>query len=98
MTIRLVRHMSLAQDESRRVTLSDVEEKLRALGGSAESLAKDAAPPTIGALVAAGGAGGGLRSSRSAASEHGRTAEAQQCVATSIAGCASWSGAGFDRG
>ncbi|MGA2530874.1 MAG: hypothetical protein ABSG36_17165 [Acidimicrobiales bacterium] len=54
MTIRLVRHLLLAQDEPRRVTLSDVEDKLRSLGGNTESLVKDAAPPAIGALVAAG--------------------------------------------
>ena len=53
-TIRLVRHLLLAQDEPRRVTLSDVEDKLRSLGGSTESLVSDAAPPMIGALVAAG--------------------------------------------
>jgi hypothetical protein len=54
MTIRLVRHLLMAQDEPRRVTLSDVEDKLRSLGGSTESLVSDAAPPMIGALVAAG--------------------------------------------
>jgi hypothetical protein len=53
MTIRLVRHLLLAEDESPRVTLSDVEDKLRSLSGSTQSLVKDAAPPTIGALVAA---------------------------------------------
>lgn len=53
-TIRLVRHLLMAQDEPRRVTLSDVEDKLRSLGGSTESLVSDAAPPMIGALVAAG--------------------------------------------
>ena len=36
------------------MTLSDVEDKMRSLGGSTESLVKDAAAPTIGALVAAG--------------------------------------------
>jgi hypothetical protein len=54
MTIRLVRHLLLANDESRRVKLSDVENKLRDLGGSTESLVTDAAPPTIGILVVAG--------------------------------------------
>jgi uncharacterized protein (DUF2062 family) len=54
MTIRLVRHLWLAQEESRRVTLSDVEDKLRSLSGSTESLVKDAAPPMIGAAVVAG--------------------------------------------
>ena len=53
MTIRLVRHLLLAEDESPRVTLSDVEDKLRSLSGSTQSLVKDAAPPTIGALVPA---------------------------------------------
>jgi len=36
------------------VKLSDVEQKLRELGTNAQSLAKDAAPPVVGALVAAG--------------------------------------------
>jgi hypothetical protein len=56
MSIRLVRHLLLANDESRRVTLSDVENKLRDLGGSTESLVTDAAPPAIGIMVAAGAA------------------------------------------
>jgi hypothetical protein len=56
MTISLVRHLLLAQDEPRRVTLSDVEDKLRSLKGSTESVVSDAAPPMIGALVAAGAA------------------------------------------
>lgn len=56
MTIRLVRHLMLVQDEPRRVTLSDVEDKLRSLRGSTESVVSDAAPPLIGALVAAGAA------------------------------------------
>ena len=56
MTIRLVRHLLLANDESRRVTLSDVENKFRDLGGSTESLVTDAAPPAIGIMVAAGAA------------------------------------------
>ena len=56
MSIRLVRHLLLANDESWRVTLSDVENKLRDLGGSTESLVTDAAPPAIGIMVAAGAA------------------------------------------
>ncbi len=56
MSIRLVRHLLLANDESRRVTLSDVENKFRDLGGSTESLVTDAAPPAIGIMVAAGAA------------------------------------------
>ncbi|MGA3215912.1 MAG: hypothetical protein ABSD97_09540 [Acidimicrobiales bacterium] len=56
MTMRLVRHLLLANDEARRVTLSDVENKLRDLGGSTESLVTDAAPPAIGIIVAAGAA------------------------------------------
>jgi len=55
-TMRLVRHLLLANDEARRVTLSDVENKLRDLGGSTESLVTDAAPPAIGIIVAAGAA------------------------------------------
>jgi len=54
MTTRLVRQLLLASEEPRRVTLSEVENKLRSLGGSTESLVKDAAAPTVGALVAAG--------------------------------------------
>lgn len=54
MGIRLLRRLLLAPDASGRVSLSDVEQKLRDLGGSAGSLASDAAPPAIGALVAAG--------------------------------------------
>jgi hypothetical protein len=54
MTVRLLRQLLLASEEPRRVTLSDVEDKLRSLGGSTESLVKDAAPPAIGALVAGG--------------------------------------------
>ncbi|MGO9878445.1 MAG: hypothetical protein ACLPSM_03675 [Acidimicrobiales bacterium] len=54
--MRLVRHLLLANDEARRVTLSDVENKLRDLGGSTESLVTDAAPPAIGIIVAAGAA------------------------------------------
>lgn len=54
MTVHLARQLLLASEEPRRVTLSDVEDKMRSLGGSTESLVKDAAAPTIGALVAAG--------------------------------------------
>jgi hypothetical protein len=54
MRIRLVRQLLLATDDSGRVSLSDVEQKLRELGSNAQSLATDAAPPAIGALVAAG--------------------------------------------
>jgi hypothetical protein len=54
MSMRLIRLLLLAPDEPGRVSLSDVEQKLRDLGGSASSLASDAAPPAIGALVAAG--------------------------------------------
>ncbi|MGD0943890.1 MAG: hypothetical protein ABR972_06385 [Acidimicrobiales bacterium] len=54
MTIRLVRHLLLASDASRPVTLSDVEDKLRDVGGSAESLVKAPAPPVIGIAVVAG--------------------------------------------
>ena len=54
MTVRLVRKLPLATDDSGRVSLSDVEQKLRELGSNAQSLATDAAPPAIGALVAAG--------------------------------------------
>jgi hypothetical protein len=54
MMIGLVRQLLLAADEPERVELSDVEEKLRQLGGSAESLVKESAPPIIGALVVAG--------------------------------------------
>ena len=54
MTIRLVRQLLLAPDDSGPVKLSDVEKKLRELGSNAQSLATDAAPPAIGALVAAG--------------------------------------------
>jgi hypothetical protein len=54
MTTRLLRQLLLASEEPRRVTLSDVESKLRSLGGSTESLVKDAAPSAVGALVAAG--------------------------------------------
>ena len=50
----LVRQLPLATDDSGRVSLSDVEQKLRDLGANAQSLATDAAPPAIGALVAAG--------------------------------------------
>jgi hypothetical protein len=54
MRIRLVRQLLLATDDSGRVSLSDVEHKLRELTSNAQSLATDAAPPAIGALVAAG--------------------------------------------
>jgi hypothetical protein len=55
MSIRLVRQLLLAPDKSSgRVSLSDVEQKLRDLGGSTQALASDAARPAIGALVAAG--------------------------------------------
>ena len=54
MTVHLVRQLLLATDDSGRVSLSDVEQKLRELGSNARSLATDAAPPAIGALVAAG--------------------------------------------
>ena len=54
MTVHLVRQLLLATDDSGRVSLSDVEQKLRELGSNAQSLATDAAPPAIGALVAAG--------------------------------------------
>jgi len=54
MTVRLLGQLLLASEEPRRVTLSDVEDKLRSLGGSTESLVKDVAPPAIGALVAGG--------------------------------------------
>jgi len=54
MTFRLVRYLLLAEDEPRRVTLSDVEDKLRRLGGSTESLVTGAGPPTVGIFVAAG--------------------------------------------
>ncbi len=54
MRIGLVRQLLLATDDSGRVSLSDVEQKLRELGSNAQSLATDAAPPAIGALVAAG--------------------------------------------
>ncbi|MGD1012432.1 MAG: hypothetical protein ABR925_07880 [Acidimicrobiales bacterium] len=54
--MRLFQQMMLTSEDSERVSLSDVENKLRDLGTSAESLAKDAAPPTIGAFVAAGAA------------------------------------------
>jgi hypothetical protein len=55
MSIRLVRQLLLAPDESSgRVSLSDVEQKLRDLGGSTQAWAGDAAKPAIGALVAAG--------------------------------------------
>ncbi|MGO9581802.1 MAG: hypothetical protein ACLP36_03245 [Acidimicrobiales bacterium] len=56
MTIRLVRHLLLASDASRPVTLSDVEDKLREVGGSAESLVKAPAQPVIGIAVVAGAA------------------------------------------
>jgi hypothetical protein len=49
----MVRHLLVVSEEPGRVSLSDVEKKLRDLSGSAESLVSDAAPPTIGALVAA---------------------------------------------
>jgi hypothetical protein len=52
----MVRQMLLASEDSGRVSLSDVENKLRDLGSSAESLASDAAPPTIGVFVAVGAA------------------------------------------
>ena len=54
MRIRLIRQLMLATDDSGRVSLSDVEHKLRELTSNAQSLATDAAPPAIGALVAAG--------------------------------------------
>jgi hypothetical protein len=54
MSIHLVRQLLLATDDSGRVSLSDVEHKLRELTSNAQSLATDAAPPAIGALVAAG--------------------------------------------
>ncbi len=50
----LVQQLPLETDDSGRVSLSDVEQKLRDLGANAQSLATDAAPPAIGALVAAG--------------------------------------------
>ena len=53
-TIRLVRQLLLAPEDSGPVKLSDVEKKLRELGSSAGSLASDAAPPAIGAAVVAG--------------------------------------------
>ena len=53
MSIRLARQLLLAADgSSGRVSLADVEKKLRELGGTAESIVADAAPPAIGALVA----------------------------------------------
>jgi hypothetical protein len=54
MSIRLIRQLLMAPDDSGRVSLSDVEQKLRDLGGATGSLANDAAPPMIGAVVAAG--------------------------------------------
>lgn len=55
MSIRLVRLLLGAPDESSgRVSLSDVEQKLRELGGSTQAMASDAAKPALGALVAAG--------------------------------------------
>jgi len=44
MRIRLIRQLMLATDDSGRVSLSDVEQKLRDLGSNAQSLATDAAP------------------------------------------------------
>ncbi len=53
MSIRQVRQLLLAADDSSgRVSLADVEKKLRELGDTAESLATDAVPPAIGVLVA----------------------------------------------
>lgn len=52
MTLRLIRLLLLAEEQPRRVTLSDVEDKLRSLGGSAESAVTRAAPPLIGMGVA----------------------------------------------
>jgi len=58
MSIRLARQLLLAaNDSSGRVTLGDVEKKLREIGDTAESLATDAVPPAIGALVAAAAIG-----------------------------------------
>ncbi|MGA2803067.1 MAG: hypothetical protein ABSF89_01575 [Acidimicrobiales bacterium] len=54
MRIRLVRQLLLATEDPGRVKLSDVEQKLRELGTNAQSLASDAAPSAIGAMVAAG--------------------------------------------
>jgi hypothetical protein len=54
MSIRLARQLLLASEDPGRVKLSDVEDKLRELGSNAQSLASDAAPPAIGAIVAAG--------------------------------------------
>jgi len=52
--IGLVRQLLASPDDSERVSLSDVEDKLRDLGASTKSLASDAAPPAIGAVVVAG--------------------------------------------
>jgi len=55
MSIRLVRRLLLAPgDAPDRVSLSDVEQKLRDLGSSTQSLASEAAKPALGAAVAAG--------------------------------------------
>jgi len=54
MSIRIARQLLLARDESGRVSLSDLENKLRDLGGAAESMATDNVRPAIGGLVAAG--------------------------------------------
>ena len=54
MMIRLMRQSLLATDDPGRVSLSDVEQKLRELTSNAQSLATDAAPPVIGGVVVAG--------------------------------------------
>jgi len=110
MRIRLIRQLMLATDDSGRVSLSDVEQKLRDLGSNAQSLATDAAPPMIGGwwppgwspwllstCWAAGAAVGGLRCSRSVASDDARPGAGLSCVAISIVGRASWCGAAFGR-
>jgi len=54
MSIRLVRRLLLAPDESSgRVSLTDVEGKLRELSGTTQALASEVAKPTLGAAVAA---------------------------------------------
>ncbi len=102
MTIRLLGQLLLASEEPRRVTLSDVEDKLRSLGGSTESLVKDAAPLLSArswpaawprwlrcTCSAAVGDGGGHRCSRYAGCEKRRPGLGERCVATLIAGPAS---------
>jgi len=54
MRIRLIRQLMLATDDSGRVSLSDVEQKLRDLGSNAQSFGDRCRTPDDRGLVAAG--------------------------------------------